>query len=277
MSTTNGNLPYHFAVIALKQMVVDAYQRPLTNFVEEIEQNFDPALVGTLCVSQRSKARFAVIDGQTRAEAMRRLDLKDAPCIVYTNLTVADEARLFARFQTQRRGMSSSTRFVAEVIAGDAVALEIDEITRGAGFRIGVARMEGDENLNEIKAVAALEFIYRGTQRRGSAGGRGNPALLADALTVLRGAWPTLPATAKSATILRGLGWYLARDMSGDIRESEVDLDRLVERLGRITPSTLAKRADALREGRGMTGKSPSYMAEAIEAQMRRKIGGEQL
>jgi len=261
----NGHWPYRFQIVALKQMIVDAYQRPLTTFVEKIAHDYQPALIGTLCLSERSKTKFALIDGQTRAEAMKRKGETEAPCIVYHSLTLEQEAELFAKFQTERRGMTSATRFKAQVIAGYPEAIAIDKIVKEQGFFIE----HKSNDPTALRAVAALEYVYRGASARKTK--HDDPELLADTLNIIRGAWPKLPDTAKGKAMLRGVGHFLARDLDGKPRTSEVDVDRLVDRLSKVTPSDLAKRAEALRDGRGMAGYSPVYMAEAIEAQYRKR------
>lgn len=270
MASTNGHLPYRFEIVPLKHMIVDAYQRPLTSFVEKIADpdNYDPALIGTLCVSERSKTKYALIDGQTRAEGMKRHGETEAPCIVYVNLSLQQEAQLFAKFQTERRGMTSASRFKAEVIAGDPTAVAIEKVLEEQGFFVDHNSIEP----GALRAVAALEYVYRGTMdRRYKGGAHSDPDLLADTLDTIKLAWPKLPDTAKSALMIRGLGWYIARDPDGKSRSTALDMDKLADRLSKVTPSDLAKRAEALREGRGMSGNSPSYMAEAIEAQYRKR------
>lgn len=272
MSTSNGSksLPYRFEIVPLKNMVVDAYQRPLTNFVDKIEREFDPALVGTLCLSERSKTKFAVIDGQTRAEGMKRVGLAEAPAIVYEGLTRQQEAALFAKFQTERRGMTSASRFKAQVIAGDETATKINAIVESCGYTIE----HNSSAANALKAVAALEFVYWGTFGRRGKKNEANPDLLRDTLNVIKAAWPKLPDTAKSSVMVRGLGFFMAREPAGGFkqpRKSDVLTDKLQVRLSKVTPSELSKRAESLREGRGMEGNSPAYMAEAIEAQYRKR------
>lgn len=268
MASDNGHLPYRFEIVPLRHMIVDAYQRPLTTFVEKIQAEYDPALIGTLCVSERSKTKFALIDGQTRAEGMKRVGETDAPCIVYSNLSLQQEAQLFSKFQTERRGMTSASRFKAQIIAKDETAVKIAEVLATEGFFV-------DHNSTEpgaLRAVAALEYVYRGTMDKRFKGGQhADPELLADVLGTIKASWPKLPDTAKSAAMIRGVGWYMARDLDGKPRTSDLDVDRLIDRLGKVTPSDLGKRAEALREGRGMSGNSPSYMAEAIEAQYRKR------
>jgi hypothetical protein len=64
--------PYRFEIIPLEELAVDsAYQRPLTSFWQTVRDRFNPALVGTLVVSERKNGSKWIIDGQTRWEAMR--------------------------------------------------------------------------------------------------------------------------------------------------------------------------------------------------------------
>lgn len=271
MADSNGKheWPYRFDVVPLKNLIVDAYQRELTSFVDKIEREFDPALLGTLCLSERSKTKLAVIDGQTRAEGMRRNGLTHAPALVYEGLSRAQEAALFAKFQTERRGMTSASRFKAQVIAGIEPQVSINRIIEERGFFVE----HNATDSGALRAPSALEYVYRGTYgRKGHE--RTDPELLGDVLDVIKEAWPKLPDTAKGSTMIRGLGWFLAREPSAKFdkeRKSEVAMERLVSRLGRVTPSDLAKRAEALREGKGMSGNSPAYMAEAIQAQYNKR------
>src|SRR4051812_16232170 len=122
--------PYRFELVPLDRLFVDAdYQRPLTSFVERIANDYDPAKVGTLTVSERKKGPHAIVDGQTRWEATKRqpseeLPVDDAgrpivPCLVYYGLSREQEAQLFASLQTDRRGMATYLRFRASLVAKD--------------------------------------------------------------------------------------------------------------------------------------------------------------
>lgn len=255
--------PFQFEVVPLKYLVIDEYQRPLTSFVDKIEKGFNPALISTLCLSKRSATKYAVIDGQTRAEGMRRRGLKDAPAVVFYDLTREQEAELFALFQTERRGMTSASRFKSQVIAKIGEAVEINEIVEGLGFRID-HNATGPDAKVAIRAVGAVEFVYRGAKTGAKAKKTKDAELLAKTLETIKTAWPSLPDTAKSAGMLRGLGFFLAND------GKDADLEKLSLRLKRVQPSELAKRAESLREGHAMSGNSPAYMAEAIAAQYKR-------
>jgi hypothetical protein len=235
--------PYRFEMVPLDALVVDErYQRPLTNFVETVTREYDPALVGTLIVSERPKGKMAVIDGQTRMEGMRANGEIEAPCLVYPNLTRAQEAQLFSDLQTKRRGMATYLRFRAALVAEAPEALAIAAIVREAGFELDV-----EETTHTIKAIAALERVYRR-----------DPALLATVMAVIGAAWPDPDTEARtSADIIGGLATFLAR-------ERKVDVERLRDRLASTEPRTIRHRAGALQEGAGGGGGRAGYMADAI-------------
>lgn len=255
--------PYSFQVLPLGQLFVDdSYQRPLTNLWKRIVRNFNPALVGTLCVSQRSKARFAIMDGQTRWKGMGEKGLKNAPCLVYHDLSPQSEAILFGLFQTERRGVTSSSLFKSKVRGGDPVAVAIDEVITNLGW---VIPEQNSSAPNALQSPAALRFVYHGCATGAKAQDTHNPQLLAQVLETIEAAWPKRPAIAKNAQMIRGLGFFLNRQHhSSRPRDREVDLERLALRLSRIQPSELFDRARKLREGEGVSTSSPKYLADVI-------------
>lgn len=270
----------HMATWPFKPEIVDlhhcfpdpTYQRELTSFVSSIEEKFNPALVGALTLSKRSRTKYAIIDGQTRHEAMRRLGIGQWIAIVFERLTVEQEAELFALFQLLRRAMTSGDRFRAQRRAKNPVATAIAEIVEGLGFDIGYS---DDDNRPEsergqtpvIKAVNALEIVYHGMY-----GGRNEkvlaereyPQLLASTLEVIKAAWPDLPPTALYLHTIKGVGQFLYNQLE---QGNEVDLERLATRLKKAapTPSRLKERADQYRDSQDFTGHSPHYMAWVID------------
>ena len=256
MASENGgsrSWPYRFELIPLEELFVDAtYQRPLSSFAERIKTNYNPAMVGTLVVSERTdrrrRANYAVVDGQTRMYGMQENDETVAPCLVYEDLSPADEARLFADLQTQRRGMATFLRFRAALIAGDEEAQMIAAIARAAHMKVA-----GDGDNSGIRSIAALEWLYRR-----------DPELLKRVLDIIRAAWPnegvpegsTTPDPRTRGEILKGVGRF--------IREGDVNDDRLIQRLASVKPSQLRHRANALREGSGSSGSWDRYIMEAL-------------
>lgn len=260
-------LPFVYEIVKIDHLFTDEYQRPLTNFADEIENDFDPALVGTIAASRRSKTKLAVIDGQTRVEAMRRLGLAEVAAIVYQDITPAQEAALFYKFQTKRRNMLSQNVFKAKVFAEEPQAVAINKVVEEEGFFIG----NPTNGNGSIPATGALQFVYQGTVSGKRGEKNEDPQLLHDTLRVIKKAWPALPLNAKSRLMITGLGWFLARESDGTVRTTEIDEERLVNRLSKTTPSDLARKAEMMREARGMSGKAPAYMAEAIDAQYRKR------
>lgn len=236
--------PFRFEVVALEDLSVDTtYQRPLTTFWRTVQEKFNPALVGTLIVSERKGGKKVIIDGQTRWTAMVELRLPDVPCLIYEGLSKTDEARLFAELQTQRRGMRSYDRFRAELVAKQPRAMTLSKVATSYGFDLGV-----EETPTTLKAIAALEKTLKYGEEH-----------LQDVLAVVRDAWTREGKTdpvATSAAIINGLSHFLRY-------QENIDLDRLVDRLSNVTPSMLIHRASALREG-GITGGGATVMAEAI-------------
>jgi hypothetical protein len=234
--------PFRFEIVPLDELDVDhAYQRPLTSFWKVVKEKFNPALVGTLIISHRKTGKKVIIDGQTRWTSMTELSLPNAPCLIYEGLSKADEARLFAELQTQRRSMRSYDRFRAELVAKLPRAVEVSRIATDLGFELSADEVAG----KTIKAIAALEKTWSYS-----------PEHLEDVLGIIRDAWGNEDLTATKAEIINGLSHFL-RYQEG------IDLDRLVSRLAQVTPNMLSHRASALREG-GRSGGGATIMAEAI-------------
>jgi hypothetical protein len=244
----DGNrFPYQFEIVPLDSMFVDqSYQRPLTSFVNRIVENYDPALIGTVCLSRRDDGRYAIVDGQTRAEGVKKrraakMPAPDAlPAVVFFDLTEADEAKLFAKLQRERRGINSFHRFRAARVGGDPEALAIDKIVNGSEYVVG-------DKPGEISAVASLEKLYRKS-----------PEILERALVIFKEAWKE--KYVPNGESLRGMGYFLGE-------REKVDDETLARKLSINPPDVLKRRAAAFREGAGGVGMSSDrFMAMAIGA-----------
>lgn len=254
------NWPYRFEIVALDQLAVDAaYQRPLTNFWHTVRDQFNPALVGTLVVSERRNGSKWIIDGQTRWAAMCEQGweagvdesgrvIGGAPCLIYEGLTKQQEAELFALLQTQRRGMRTYHRFRAELVAKDKNAVGLAKVVTAAGFELGV-----NETRNTLQSIAALERAYKIS-----------PDHLADVLGIIRDVWGTDDKTAVSAQILAGLSTFVRK-------QERLDYERLRDRLHDVTPQLLLNRASQIREGAGAGTGAAGSVAQAILSEYMRK------
>jgi hypothetical protein len=251
-SSTNVDYewPYRFEISPLDDLSIDeTYQRPLTTFWKEVSEGFNPALVGTLIVSERRNGSKVIIDGQTRWSAMRERGLHDAPCLIYEGLSKADEAALFSDLQTQRRGMRSYHRFRAQLVARRPMAVDIAKIVTELGFELGK-----EETPNTLRSIAALEALYKIDRDH-----------LADVMEIIQQAWGTQDKLATSAELIRGIGFFLRN-------QENVDIDRLINRLQGVTPSMVKHRASALREGNpSLKGGAQTYVAQAILGEYMRR------
>ncbi len=251
------DFPYRFEVVDLTTTFVDTlYQRNLTSLAEDIGDNFNPALVGTLIFSERSGDKaapkgkhdepYATVDGQTRREGALRAGVKELPGLIYIGLNRQDEAALFSLLQRKRRNMMTHERFKASLVAKEEEAMGIARILRRYGYEVGP---RGNSQAKTIQAVAALEVTYRKS-----------PDLLEDVVNIIDKAWGGSDADTRdafSAEMIRGL----ARALQSDTIDDD---NRLLKRLAATSPLRLKMNADHYRAARGGSGNASVYMAEAI-------------
>jgi hypothetical protein len=222
----------------------------LTSFWVTVRDNFNPALVGTLVVSERRNGSKWIIDGQTRWKAMHAQEdyAGGAPCLIYEHLTKQQEAELFAALQTQRRGMRTYHRFRAELVAKSPQAVGIAKVVTACGFELGVT-----ETRDTVQSIAALERAYKVS-----------PDHLSDVLGIIRDVWGTQDKTAVSAQIIAGLSTFVRK-------QERLSYDRLRDRLKDVTPQLLLNRASQIREGAGAGTGAAGSVSQAILSEYMRK------
>ena len=170
--------------VPLADIVIDMrYQRNLSpKKVSLIAKNFDAAIAGVLVLSLRPDGNMYIIDGQHRLEAMRKLGIKEARCMIVTGLTIEQESDKFIWANTARKSPEALNIFRARIIKGDPVALEIKETVEKCGLtiRLNGRGAGGKRTPGQLWAVAALEEIHR----------KGGADLLEYILRLLMEAWP---------------------------------------------------------------------------------------
>lgn len=147
--------------VTLDKLLVDGrYQRPVDERrVAKIVNNFDPKQLGTLELSKRKNGSFAIIDGQHRFEALKAVGRKQVPALVHEDLTVTEEAELFAAINMSRKQLSPVERFLAQVFAGDKRAVAISGAVTAAGFKIkNTSGSEFDSSV--IRAISRIEKAF---------------------------------------------------------------------------------------------------------------------
>lgn len=163
-----------FRNIKKTDLLVDMdYQREQsTNKIRQIARNFDWAAFGCLIVSERKNGAYYVIEGQGRTlAACLRSDVSSVPCLIFSGLSKADEARVFVLINKHRRPPRGTEVFAAQVVAKDEKALSIEATLEKHGVRVSA----GSNHPDEVRCVQAL-YAMNGT--------------LDDVLTFVNEAWP---------------------------------------------------------------------------------------
>ena len=176
--------------------MTEQYQRILNmKNVAGIVKNFDPAKLGVLVVSHRADGTYAVLDGQHRLTALRRLGYDAANCIVLEGMTIRQEADYFRRQNENKQSLRINDTFNASLWAEDAESLRIKELMDKYGFRHGKS---GQPMC--ICAIGALQHILR----------RFGDRTLELTLACIAATWPH-DSTILRGEMLAGLGEFWRR------------------------------------------------------------------
>ena len=182
--------------VPLERIVTEQYQRILNmKNVAGIVKNFDPAKLGVLVVSHREDGTYAVLDGQHRLTALRRLGYDAANCIVLEGMTIQQEADYFRRQNENKQSLRINDTFNASLWAEDAESLRIKELMDKYGFRHGKS---GQPMC--ICAIGALQRILR----------RFGDRTLELTLACIAATWPH-DSTILRCEMLAGLGEFWRR------------------------------------------------------------------
>lgn len=210
--------------IALGLLNVDSrYQRKLIpGHVKSIARDFDPVYLGLPDVSEREDGTFWVMDGQNRLAACRLFlgdgwEKQHVECLVYTGMGLEDEAAFFGR-RNKTKQLTPWARFKSRLTAGEHIATEIVRIASESGFGIG-------EGNNQLRCVAALEWVYTGVKSHNAAEG---PKNLARTLSTVAKAWG-VKEPFPNGDVIYGLGMFLER------YGNEVEMPRLAAKLAALT------------------------------------------
>lgn len=202
--------------IRVGDLTVDpSVQRHLnTPHVSRMQQNYDRAALGTITVSARQDGTFHVIDGQNRRELVRRVEGEDAtiPAVVYFGLSTQEEAQLFRQLNTFT-GIHSLDKFRVRLMEHEPVALELESMLAGSGWRVSTGRDRGC-----FSAVVELERIYNGVDARLR---KRTPDAARRTIETLTLAWGNEPNAVRSE-LIGGLGRVF-------IRHPEIDAEKVAK------------------------------------------------
>ena len=227
-----------------KLEVDHTYQRPeAKQKVLRIAAEFSWRKFGCLVVSLREDDRHVVIDGQHRAlAAMKRDDVSLVPCMVFTELQLADEAGAFVGLNTARKPVSALVKYEAQLIAGDAVAVWVDETLNAFGFK----RVKTLHAAMQIKCLAELRKMAEINQAR-------TYATLRILASLCRGG--DSPAHADVLQVV----WVLVTQTE---KQGMQQMELLEERLNKVGYHAVKKEIDRCREIHG--SHQPHKAADAV-------------
>lgn len=157
-------LPPSIELVPPARLNIDAsYQRSIESAssqrkIAKMTRAWDWRLCVPLLVSRRPDGLY-VIDGQHRKEAaQRRGDIPYLPCCVSEYASPADEAAIFVEANSTPQKVHRVDAWRAAVLAGDADALAIDRVVRGAELQLVATSLNGlrPGQINALDTVSAL-------------------------------------------------------------------------------------------------------------------------
>jgi hypothetical protein len=161
--------------------------------------------------------------------------------VVFVDLSIQQEAKLFSLMQRERRGITPFQRFQADLVAGEATQQAINKMLKDEGLELSETR----DDPGYIKCVVACERIYDEDPKR-----------LRTVINLSQRTWGGMPY-GRSERLIRALSLFVAE-------EPDLDEERFVERLSGHAPSYLNQKAAQLRDGEDSGGTLPQYLKRAI-------------
>ncbi len=223
------NFKQNIEYIDLADITIDDYQRELNNpRTQRIANDFDANKAGVLTVSRRDNGTYAVMDGQHRLCAMRKLGITKAHCIVVDKLTYEQEAKFFREQAKNTEVPNAMADYRAGLAEGNVHYLSIQAVLDKNGYKVG-----SKSDYKTITAVSALSRII-------SVFGADVFDL---SLQYITSAWRGDPIALRREMLV-GISEFVQR--FGNV----IELDIFVKRLGNILPSDIFYEYRRRSEGR---------------------------
>jgi len=187
---------------------------------QKIADNYDPEKLGVFKVSRRTTeggqfiADF-VIDGQHRRGALRKLGRghEKVPCLVYTGLTLEEEALIFLSDNADNRTPTPIDIYRLSLVAQEPTLCAIQGVLQAHGLSV-----ENHQGAHSVSAVGALRWLFD----------KGGSDLLDRTLTLVEAAWGQGNRDARDGNLLKGVGKVLA-----DTTGARLDLVSLADKLSK--------------------------------------------
>ncbi len=230
------------------------YQRALGNLhVDRLVQQFNPAALGEIDVSERKNGEMFVIDGHHRWIACKRVGHKKMQARVHKGLSSAQEASLFLDLNFTR-SVTPGAKYNARMLMDEPDALAITAAVEAEGFTIDPTRAVHGQT---VAGISKLDHIYKNY---------GSDTIQA-VLRVTKFAWPTDPK-GREATMLGGIARFL-------VTYPNTGVEALGRKLGQSTLQELTQSRRAYKKDYGIS--TDAACARAIWHQFNRGRRGNKL
>lgn len=145
-------------------------------WTDKIAEDWDVEMLLPALVSKRPDGKLVIIDGQHSNQACIQREgvdfLRDT--MVYEELSIQQEAKLFLAANKHRKPVKPFDNFRVSLTAGDPIAIRVDEEVRALGKDLQVA---SSPSANRVGAVQALLAMAR------------KPGMVTRVLKIVSDAW----------------------------------------------------------------------------------------
>lgn len=155
-----------FALIPVTELFVDTtYQRLVQSKAPKIAKEWDDRKCKMLEISYREDIdKYAIIDGQNRWTAAKMIGITHLHCQIYENLSIEEEARIFAEQNDNVTRIASADKFKSLLVMGNETCLLIKNLCDE--FGISIRKTYGDslcktrKNLNGLISAQRIVEQY---------------------------------------------------------------------------------------------------------------------
>lgn len=132
---------------------INAQRNLMESQVKKIMKDFTPSALGRIIVSKSTDAsgKHHIQDGQHRAEALKLLGFKEAPCVVVDSETIKQEAENFLLINLNSASVSSLDKYRIGVSANVPEYLNIKECLDVVGLEAG----NGDKKVSAVASISS--------------------------------------------------------------------------------------------------------------------------
>lgn len=216
----------------------DAHSRKSADVIGKIAAGFAWAKCQPLTVARiADQERYAVIDGQHRLIAARKIGITEMPCYIVEDCETQEQAQHFVAVNRTRVQMHSLALYHANLAAGDPDHADLDQLLKECGFSVPKSPAQnGDTAPDQVQCVGTLlRMMHQCTKKQ-----------IVFALTVIPEAYGQTRGMMRSSLIKGICGLY--RELDG-----KIDRETMIDTLLDIEPQSLEENARLYKNVHGGT------------------------